>query len=69
MVHGGNCTCEYIDNYPNGFIIFLKPVSVGFVSPGNKSTQIVKIKENEREGERNKCMVCSMLIILIFYLG
>ena len=38
------CTCEDIDNYPDGCNIFLKSFSIGFVSPVNKFAQIMKMK-------------------------
>ena len=62
------CTNKDIVNYPDGCITCLKSFSVGFASPMNKFTKIMKMKGNETQRERNKCMVCSIQVIFIFYL-
>ena len=48
------CTHEDIDNYPDGCIICLNSFSVEFYSPVNMSTQIMRMKGNEKERERER---------------
>ena len=62
------CHQKDVSNYPDGCNICLKSFSVWLVSTVNKSTQIKKIKWNEQEEERNKCMVWSIQVIFNFWL-
>ena len=61
------CHLKNISNFPDGSTLYLKSFFVGSILPVKKSIQITKIKENERERAKNKCMVCSVWIILTFY--
>ena len=54
------CHQKDMGNYPDGCIISLKSSLAGCVTAVNKSTQIIKMKGNEREQLINKCIICSI---------
>ena len=56
-----HCHWKGISNYSDGCIICLKSFSVGCISAVNKCTHIMQ------QRKRNKCMVCSIQVIFIFW--